>query len=324
MPYLEGYVGSTGARLISGNSVQHEQLEQTCADFWGVSKVSLFNSGFDANVAVFGTLPNKDAVVLIDEHIHASARYGVRLSGCQYFTFRHNDFEHLAELLSRWATSQNECWVGVEGVYSMDGDMPDARALKALKEKYNFQLIVDEAHSWGIYGHEGRGWCDEFCLAELCAVRVFPFGKSLGLFGAAVAGDYWLISYLQNRAPSFIFTTALPGSWAAHALRNLSLLQQAHEKRKWLFQLIQHTRSVLNTKNLTETQTAIQSIIVPGNEAVLHLAGQLCQNGYNVLGIRYPTVPIGSERIRIVLHSFNQIEEIDTLIRLIKEHCPAR
>lgn len=277
----------------------------------------LFNSGFDANLAVFGTLPNKESIVFIDEHIHASVRTGLRIAGCQYFKFKHNDFNHLKELLNLWAEPNVECWVGIEGTYSMDGDIPDAEALKQLKEQYDFQLIVDEAHSWGLLGESGKGWSSQFEVENLCAIRVFPFGKTLGLFGAAIAGDEYLISFLQNCAPSFIFSTALPEAWAKHALRNLDLLKNAQEERNKLNQLIQETQNLFEINSLPVTQTAIQAVFVQGNENVLNLANYLRTSGINALGIRYPTVPLGKERIRIILHSYNSIDDVKILIELI-------
>ena len=193
--------GSTGSRLLSGNSDYAEQLEAQLAQIFDCEAALLFNSGYDANAGLLSSLPQRGDTVIADELIHASVIDGIRLSFAARFSFRHNDLGSLEEKLKQ---AKGVCYVVIESVYSMDGDSPDITAMLALTEKYHANLVVDEAHAVGLFGTGlARGE-----LAERVFARIVTFGKALGCHGAAVLGSKLLKEYLLNFARSLIYTTA--------------------------------------------------------------------------------------------------------------------
>jgi len=310
--------GSGGSRLLNGDSAVAHLTEKFLADFFRSESALIFNSGYTANVALMSALPSRTSTVLYDEKIHASIRDGIRMNGCRAWSFRHNDLKHLEELLSK---STNEIWVVVESVYSMDGDSPDALALTDLCERYNAALIVDEAHSGGVYGDQGKGWCVENGIENRVFARLFTFGKAYGVHGAAVCGSETLRKYLVNFARPFIYSTALP-------IRDVIAIREAvkfashsvNEKLK-LKSLIGYFRSLHKTSGcryaLTDSFSPIQGIIAPGNSVVRDLSAQCLRESIDVRAVLAPTVEEGAERLRVILHSFNTEAQVDGLMRVL-------
>ncbi len=228
------------------------------------------------------------------------------------FNFKHNDLKDLEEKIKR---SKGNIFIAVESIYSMDGDECPLEELTELTEKYNATLILDEAHSTGSHGENGSGLAVQKKLEDKIAVRVYTFGKAMGVHGACVAGDKTLINYLINFARPFIYTTAMPPHSLISIRCAFDFLQQNIDRQKMLQTNIKlFLDGIEKTRlNRVNSRSAIQNVIVPGNSEVKKLATFLQENGFDCRPILSPTVKEGSERIRICLHSFNSDEEISKL-----------
>lgn len=304
--------GSTGSRLLTGNCVLAEELEDNLAEFFSAESALLFNSGYDANIGLLSSLPQRGDTVITDELVHASIIDGVRLSHVNRFIFKHNDLSSLEDKLSR---ASGVCYVVVESIYSMDGDEAPLRELILLVKKYHAQLIVDEAHAIGV---TKKGLCAEAGFEQDVFARVVTFGKALGTHGAAVLGSNLLRDYLINFARSFIYTTAQsPHNLLTikSALKKLAKADFAIEKLRQNIEFFKLKSAQL--KNVEITNSAIQQIIIPGNGQVRAASQYLAKNGFDVRPIVSPTVPAGKERLRICLHSFNTEDEISKLVELL-------
>ncbi|MDO4880860.1 MAG: pyridoxal phosphate-dependent aminotransferase family protein [Capnocytophaga sp.] len=310
--------GSTGSRLLSGNFTLYTEAEEKIATFHQTQKALIFNSGYDANIGIFSSIPQKNDIVLYDQYIHASIRDGLQLSMAQSFKFKHNDLEDLEEKLKKY--SSQVVYIATESVFSMDGDAPDLQKMVNLAKKYNAFLIVDEAHALGVFGDRGEGLTQKY--KEDIFIRLVTFGKGLGGHGAAVLADEIIIKYLTNFARSFIYTTALPLHSVAYILAGYSYLPNT-ESREKLHQNIQFFREKLHQNKLENlfitSFSAIQAMIVSGNERVKQIAKKLQEEGFGVKPILSPTVPKGEERLRICLHSYNTKDEISLFFKKLLE-----
>jgi 8-amino-7-oxononanoate synthase len=316
LPKAQHVTGSTGSRLLSGNSEQAETLEQTIAAFHHAEAALIFNSGFDANTGLLACIADRHTTILSDELCHASIIDGIRLSQCRHrYKFRHNDPDDLEERLKKYK-GEGPVIVVVESVYSMDGDMAPLEAIVNLCEANDAQLIVDEAHATGIFGKRGEGVVCDLGLQDRVFARVHTFGKALGCHGAAVVGSDLLKQYLVNFARSFIYTTALPAT-AIHAAHCAYQYLSGHNfNNKPLHELIAYFRMKINSRGDTRWKgsiSPIQALVAGGNDQCRLLATKLQQAGLQVNPILYPTVPLGMERLRVCLHSFNTKEQADLL-----------
>lgn len=310
--------GSTGSRLLTGNSAFAEELEKFIADYLDAEAALIFNSGYDANLGLFSALGRKGDTIIYDELIHASVHDGIRLSKAECISFRHNNITQLEQQLK---DTQGLIFVSVESVYSMDGDFAPLKEIAALCTKHNANLIVDEAHATGVFGENGKGRVAELALEKEVFARLITYGKAMGCFGATVLGNEVLKKYLTNFARSFIYTTAIP----LHNLYSIrsayDLLQQSENKISSLKNRISFFKTKIKTiegVNLHESSSSIQSIIIPGNERVKKVAEQIQAKGFDVRALVSPTVPIGEERIRICLHAFNTEQEVSDLVSAIQ------
>jgi 8-amino-7-oxononanoate synthase len=310
--------GATGSRLLSGNYPLISEAEQLIAQFHDAPAALIFNSGYDANLGLLSCVPRRGDTILFDQLSHASIRDGIRLSFAHSHAFGHNDLVDLENKLER---AKANIFVVTESVFSMDGDLAPLKAITVLCDRFGARLIVDEAHSTGIIGKSGEGLVQELGLQQKCFARIHTFGKALGCHGAVVLGTETLQQYLINFSRPFIYTTALPEINAAAIAATYHLFPQLHQERARLKKLIylfregmqELSRNPGNAQALI-TDTAIQGLIVPGNDAVKKLSQQLADAGLDVRPILYPTVPKGSERLRIVLHSYNTEEELHLLL----------
>jgi 8-amino-7-oxononanoate synthase len=310
--------GATGSRLISGNSVLAEALEQELAAFHRAPGGLLFPSGYMANLGVLSAVADHHDIVLYDQLVHASIRDALQLCRARSYSFRHNDPNHLRQKLDR---AKGNVFIVVESVYSMDGDEAPLEALASLAAEYGAALIVDEAHATGVFGEQGEGLVAALGLEAAVWARIHTFGKALGSHGAIVLGPGYLRDFLINFARSFIYTTALPDH-TLHAVR-LAYREMARGER---LQVLCNNRDRF-LRNLTgkarsrfiESRSAIQSMVWPGNNEVKALAGRLQQQGYDVRPILHPTVPKGTERLRICLHAHNTQDEVEGLAVLVNQ-----
>nr|WP_315212877.1 pyridoxal phosphate-dependent aminotransferase family protein [uncultured Flavobacterium sp.] len=311
--------GATGSRLLSGNHQLYTATEDFIARFHQSESALIFNSGYDANVGFFSSVPQRGDLILYDELCHASIRDGIQLSKAKAYKFNHNDFEDLEQLIQR--NPNTTVYIVTETVFSMDGDCPNLEELVSVSNKYNCYLVVDEAHALGVFGEQGEGLVQMLGLQDEIFARIMTFGKGLGCHGAAIIGSLELKSYLVNFARSFIYTTGLsPHSVAAilvgyeHLEKDLFPILKLKEN---IVFFNQH-KNMLSLKPLfVRSKSAIQSAIIPGNEKVKSIANQLHQKGFDVKAILSPTVPEGQERLRFCIHSYNSTEEISEVLTLL-------
>lgn len=306
-------LGSGGSRLLSGDSEYAENLETELTAFYKSEAGLIFNSGYAANLGLFASIPQRGDTILYDELIHASVRDGIRLSHAKSWSFRHNDVEHLKSLLEK---AEGNVFIAAESVYSMDGDVCPLADLVALGEKHGANLILDEAHSNGLFGKQGEGKAVAENLHERIFARLLTFGKAPGCHGAFVAGSKLLRDYLINFARPFIYSTALPLHSLAAIRCSVKLFSGMHEERKRLNELIRYFNA--KTSNRSASSTAIHGIIIPGNENVRAAAKACNEKKIDVRPVLSPTVPEGKERLRVILHSFNTEGEIDKLLAIFR------
>jgi len=313
------YKGGTGSRLISGNSKQAEEAEGFLASFFESEAALIFNSGYDANLGLFSSVPQKGDTVLYDELIHASVRDGIRLSHAKAYSFRHND---LADLAKKFKQAAGSVFVAVESLYSMDGDLAPLVDLVNWCEENKVYLIVDEAHAGGVYGDNGEGLLHELGLHQRCFARLYTFGKAFGTHGAVICGSAQLKEYLYNFARSFIYSTALPPNQYRH-------IQQSVERatnsafRDQLKVVIAQFRSLVKSELLiSDPSSPIQVVPVEILEQCISIASKMQENKLAVKAILPPTVPENGQRLRICLHSYNTDVEINQLAALLNELIP--
>ena len=321
--------GATGSRLLSGNHSMYSVLEDKLCDLYKSESALVFNSGYDANVGFFGCVPQKGDIVLYDAFCHASIRDGIKLSQAKSYKFKHNDLDDLERLLSLRVQSRNiedSIYVVTESVFSMDGDSPNLSAIANLCKKHNALLVVDEAHAIGVVGENGEGLVQQLGLQRSIFATIITFGKTMGCHGAAILGSKELQIYLLNFARSFIYTTALSPHSIASIIASYNFLEslQGRKQIELLRDNIAFFKHQITIYKLAsifiKSETAIQSMVVGGNEKTKKLAKEIQSAGFNVKPILYPTVPKGAERLRICLHSFNTQEEISNLLKSIQEN----
>jgi 8-amino-7-oxononanoate synthase len=292
-------VGSTGSRLLTGNSLYAETVEDKIAQFHGCEAGLLFSCGYLANLGLFSAI-GAGNVIVYDTQIHASVHDGMRLGKGKTIPFRHNDLCHLEKRLRSYAP----CFVCVESVYSTDGSFAPLQELVILCQHYGAELIVDEAHAVGVFGPQGKGRVYEEGLTVFA--QVITFGKALGSQGAIVLGSSELKSYLLNFARSVIYTTSLSFPSLVAVNCGYDLLPQMEEERLQLFKNIALFKQIVKTSS----SSPIQPIVIPGNEHVKARAQKLQQIGCDVRPLTSPTVQRGKECLRICVHAFNTEKEI--------------
>ena len=312
--------GSTGSRLISGNSKAHEELEMALAKFFRAESALLFNSGYDANIGLLSAVLQRQDAVFFDRLSHASIRDGISLSSAFSYGFEHNDLGDLKKKISKARSMAGQNYVIVESVYSMDGDEAPLEQLADFCRSENLYLIVDEAHSTGIMGQDGSGMITSLGLENEVFARIHTFGKALGCHGAAVLGSESLKKYLINFARSFIYTTALP---PREVLRISAALQQLKhsEQQDRLSLNIDAFLSEIENLNLTSyfipSRSPIQSFLLPDSSDPEEIKKVFQEHKMGAKIIFPPTVPKGQERIRICIHSFNTSSEIQRILQLL-------
>ncbi|TRZ45815.1 aminotransferase class I/II-fold pyridoxal phosphate-dependent enzyme [Robertkochia solimangrovi] len=319
--------GATGSRLISGNHRFYEKAEAYLTAFYKAEAALIFNSGYDANVGLFSSIPDRNDLIVYDSLIHASIRDGIQMGHAQSYKFPHNDLDALDRLLKKLSAEiharqdgiNSEIYVVTESVFSMDGDSPDLSRLSDICSLYKCRLIVDEAHAVGVCGKDFKGLTYDNEAVDVF-IRIVTFGKGMGCHGAAILGSEELKSFMVNYTRSFIYTTAL----SPHAVAGIIAAHKFFERSEAAFKLqsvideFRELAAVIGVnENLLASKSAIQGILVPGNEEVRAVAQVLNNNGLIVKAIMSPTVAKGQERIRICLHSFNSLREIEVLLNLL-------
>lgn len=307
---------SSSSRLLTGNFPVYTDLEQLIAQRFQRESVLLFNSGYYANLGILPALTTTKSLILADKLVHASMIDGIRLSQCEFFRYRHNDYEHLKNLLEKNAGKFDRTFIVTESVFSMDGDVVDLNYLVQLKKQFpNTYLYVDEAHAIGVYGKNGLGIAERANVIADIDLLVGTFGKALASMGAYVVCDQILKECLINQMRPLIFSTALPPFNVAWTHFIFERLPQLSKERTHLEQLSAFLRQeVEHRTQIMPSQTCIVPYILGENEATLAKAKALQEQGYYCLPIRPPTVPKGTSRIRLSLTADMTMDEVKQFV----------
>ncbi len=332
-------VGSGAAHLVNGHSIAHHQLEEELADFTGYPRAILFSTGYMANIGLCQALLDKNDTVFEDRLNHASLIDGGLISGAHFSRYLHNDVSSLKRKIERKLkrktdrknntepNSPSKKLVLSDGVFSMDGDIADIPALSSLCKKTNSWLMIDDAHGFGTLGKTGKGSLQHFSL-NMHDVDIYmaTLGKAMGTAGAFIAGSEELIETIIQQARSYIYTTAMPAAIAEAARCALQIIQKEPEHLANLNNNILYFRRCCKEAGITieNSQTAIQPLLIGGDEKALEISQQLFEKGFLVTAIRPPTVPVGTSRLRITLcakHNKQHINQlIEALLPLLKKY----
>ena len=307
---------SSSSRLLTGNFPVYTDLEQLIAQCFQRESALLFNSGYHANLGILPALTTTKSLILADKLVHASMIDGICLSQCEFFRYRHNDYEHLKSLLEKNARKFDRTFIVTESVFSMDGDVVDLNYLVQLKKQFpNTYLYVDEAHAIGVYGKNGLGIAERANVIADIDLLVGTFGKALASMGAYVVCDQILKECLINQMRPLIFSTALPPFNVAWTHFIFERLPQLSKERTHLEQLSAFLRQeVEHRTQIMPSQTCIVPYILGENEATLAKAKALQEQGYYCLPIRPPTVPKGTSRIRLSLTADMTMDEVKQFV----------
>ncbi|MBL8260433.1 MAG: 8-amino-7-oxononanoate synthase [Candidatus Competibacteraceae bacterium] len=313
-------VGSGASHAVSGHLRPHEEIEQRLAAFVGRERALYFATGYLANLAIVPALVDRHDAVFADRLNHASLIDAVLLSRAEHIRYPHGDTATLAERLKQSRARRK--LILTDAVFSMDGDLAPLPELFELAERFDAWLVVDDAHGFGVLGPGGRGSIAQFALPDSPRLLLMgTLGKAAGVSGAFVAGDRRAIEWLMQRARSYIFTTASSPLLAAALLVGLDLIEQGEDRRSHLRRLIERLRSGLAALpwRLSPSSTAIQPLLIGGNEASVRLSEQLFSRGLWVPAIRPPTVPAGAARLRISLSAAHSDAHVDTLVAALRD-----
>lgn len=318
-------LGSGGSRLLRGNHAEHEALEQEAAAFFGTEAALYMGGGFQANQAIFATLPTKGDLILHDELVHASAHEGMRLGRAETRGFAHNDVNAARDVLNTWRTQggTGQVWIAVESVYSMEGDVAPLSDLAALAREDGAVLVIDEAHATGVFGTRGEGLAhgaashlgDHLLTLHTC-------GKGLGVSGGLICGARVMIDTLINRARPFIFTTA-PSPFNAALVRAV-LGELAHSPARVTAAQtrIRHAHDeAARLLGLGDLPSQIIPVILGADDLTMAAAGSLQSQGFDIRGIRPPTVPRGTSRLRVSITGNVTHTQITDLLEMIARTC---
>jgi len=312
-------VGGTGSRLLSGQTNEWSELEEEFAKFAGTEAALFFTTGYAANVGLLSSLVGKDDVVFSDERNHASLIDGMRLSGARKVIYPHLNLNALEDALRQEANAPWRKVIVTESVFSMDGDIAPLAEIANLADKYNAALILDEAHATAVHGTAGRGLAVTAGLTNRVLAIVHTCGKALASAGAFVCGSAVLKDHLVNHARTFIFSTALPPYMAGQIRAALELSEGMHEEREALLQRAAGFGELLRAEGFDTAGTSSQivPVVLGSNEATLDAAEHLQREGFAVRGIRPPTVPLGTSRLRLSLTTRISREELSRVVRVL-------
>jgi 8-amino-7-oxononanoate synthase len=318
-------VGSGAAHLVSGHGAEHHALEEELADFTGREAALLFSTGYMANVGVITALAGRGEVVLQDRLNHASLLDGARQSDARLLRYRHADAGDAGRVAEEHAAQL--ALLVTDGVFSMDGDVAPLRELAAVARRHDAWLLVDDAHGFGVLGAQGGGALQAAGLgADDVPLLVGTLGKAAGTFGAFVAGDREVVELILQRARSYIYTTALPPAVAAATRAGLRILREEGWRREHLAALIARFRAGARARGITllESATPIQPIVVAGAAQCLATSEALRARGFWVSAIRQPTVPAGTERLRVTLSAAHAEADVDALLDALAQCLPRK
>jgi 8-amino-7-oxononanoate synthase len=318
-------IGSGGSRLLRGNCEEHESLETEATRFFGAETTMFFGGGYVANFAVLTTLPQRGDLLVLDSLVHASIHEGARAGRAEFCQAVHNDPQSFESELRDWRArgGTGRIWIVVESLYSMDGDFAPLEELVAIADRYEAFLLVDEAHATGVYGEQGRGLTARYEGRDNLIV-VHTCGKALGAAGALVTMSRVLRDFMVNRCRPFIFATAPSPLMAVAVQEALLILQQepAHQER--LAALVAYThREMAAWGSPSISRSQIVPYIVGDNMQAMSLASALQARGFDIRGIRPPTVPAGTARLRISLTLNVSENDVRSMLDVLFEEAAA-
>ena len=312
--------GARGSRLLNGNHALFEKAENFLADHHHSESALIYNSGYTANIGLLTAVLTRNSIAVYDELIHASLRDAIHFSHARSYRFAHNELDDLEKKLKKARSSfpDSAIYLVTEAVFSMDGDVAPLGSIKRCCQEQDAYLIIDEAHATATPVHEEI----ENEVKEFAFARILTFGKSLGVHGACVLSSRSLREYLINFSRSFIYTTALAPHCIASLLASYAFLKENPERIQLLEQRIAEFRAEIQRNELQEdfleSRTPIQSFMVRDSVKAKELENELRRKGFDIRAILSPTVPQGTERLRICLHSFNTDRSIRGLINFLK------
>ncbi|MCD1599376.1 aminotransferase class I/II-fold pyridoxal phosphate-dependent enzyme [Rheinheimera aquimaris] len=308
--------GSTGSPLVTGQHQVHARLCDTLCDWLGTEQVMLFSSGFAANQTMLQTLAQKGDTLVLDKLSHASLIDGALHSDAVLKRFAHNDIAQLEMILQQTA----QPLVVTEGIFSMDGDSPDLRTMQALCQQFNAPLLLDDAHGLGVTGPEGKG---SAAVQGIAATELFclmaNFGKALGVGGAFIGGSKTVIDYLTQFGRHYVYSTALSPALCAAVIKSIELCRSQQWRRDKLHSNIALFRQLAEGLMLLKSESAIQGVVLGSSERALAVSQQLKAAGFWLSAIRSPTVPKGSERLRITLSAQHTEYDIKQLVQQLRQ-----
>lgn len=311
---------SSSSRLLTGNFAEYEQFENSLSKAFGRAAL-LFNSGYHMNIGILPALADSKTIILADKLVHASMIDGIRLSTAQYVRYRHNDLQHLEQLLQKYHQDEQieRVIVVTESIFSMDGDETDLAALAQLKQRFaKTMLYVDEAHAIGVRGEQGLGCAEQYGVLDQIDFLVGTFGKAIASVGGYIICDSIIRDYLINKMRPLIFSTALPPISMAWSDFIFNKVLNMHQQRHHLAEISQYLQQSVITKGFSSPSSShIIPIIVGESQAAIEKACYVQQQGFYAMPVRPPTVPQNSSRLRISLTSLVQKNELEQLVECL-------
>jgi glycine C-acetyltransferase len=317
-------VGSGAVRTIAGTMKVHMELEEKIARFKNVEASVVFQSGFTANAGTVSAVLGKEDFIISDELNHASIIDGARLSRAKILVFRHKDTAHAEEQLKSVAKEAGRKLLITDGVFSMDGDIAPLPALCDVAEKYGAIMMVDDAHSSGVLGKNGRGTIDHFGVHGRVDIQVGTLSKAIGALGGYVCGTRDLIEFLYHRGRPFLFSTSHPPSVAATCIAAFQVLEQEPERIEKLWENTRYFKKELGNlgfdiggRNTPKSETPITPIITGEGRLAMEFSRELFKDGVMATGIAFPTVPEGKARIRTIMTATHTRQELDKALEVL-------
>ncbi|OFX56733.1 MAG: hypothetical protein A2046_00350 [Bacteroidetes bacterium GWA2_30_7] len=305
---------STSSRLLTGNHHSYILLEEELSKLYNNKTILVFNSGYHLNVGILPSICQKDDLIISDKFIHASIIDGIRLCRCAHYSFEHNNYNQLEDLLKENRHKFNNVFIVTESIFSMDGDITDLKSIVEIKNKFGCFLYVDEAHAFGVRGNKGLGCGEEQNVINDIDFIVATFGKALASIGAFIVCDKIFKDYFINHTRTLIYSTALPPinvEWTRFLIAKLPEMSIRRNDLK-------NSSNTMKSELITTIGTHIIPYIIGENKTLIRISNELINNGFYVLPIRYPTVPKGQERFRFSMCSNHKSEEIKNMINLLK------
>ncbi|HSG93459.1 MAG TPA: 8-amino-7-oxononanoate synthase [Methylotenera sp.] len=312
-------VGSGASNLITGHHRYHDSLEKQLAKFVDMPAALLFSTGYMANIGVIGALMGRGDAVFADKLNHACLNDGAYFSYADFHRYPHNDVAALEKLLQ--VSQAKHKLIAADAVFSMDGDIAPIPQYLALCEKYDAYLYLDDAHGFGVLGEHGQGSLNHFNIKSPRIIVMATLGKAAGVAGAFVAGEQVVVDFLIQKAKSYVYSTPAPPALSATLSASVQLIEQGDDLRANLNALIAYLKQNLKLKKwkLLESDTAIQPLIIGGNEESLAVSEYLQTHGILVPAIRPPTVPTGTARLRISLSAAHSLDDVKQLLAAIHQ-----